>query len=1716
MPRHYLFGPVTPLYADQNLYRHRQARQCLAFDEQGATDLAIGQGDAWESICARLPDGWQPDFIVLQLAYTTIPPALWKAPVPLIGLASDWNLLWHHYRRQLRRCDLVLTDAAGVDVMAREGISHACAAVLFGCERAFLESPRVEATRDIDILFVGNLNAPVQRERLPWLGRLARLRDRWRVVIETNVFGDAYRQLLRRARIVFNRSIRQECNLRAFEAAASGALLFQEAENREVRDYFQDQKECVYYTSDNLEALLNRYLTHEEERRALAEAAAAKVQKYEFANLWDEHLGLIEREWSGIEERSRHRPVWDEDEDLLSRTWQRLTSVRGRDPTLVAHLETALQREPQSAGLHNALGLVVTAGNPVGTRLPRADAERGKACFQRALASDPNHLLAGLNLTETFIVLGEIQPALEQARRTLSLLDQPGLIDTRVWEAGHFPPCFEYFRVGWEQAAWRHAGQPAAEAEAKKELLRGRLHIILAEGTEDLAHFAEAARACPEWPPLWAAFGCALARSGRFADAIGHLRQAVAMDPFDGDAARAAFQALLELHDVDGQRQLVRERRLLAETAPCMVSLEHWFRDPTPPASAEMQLGQQATPKRFQTLSPEEFGKRYGTPDTTRAIHSFTKPGDTHAILTLLAYARPRRILEIGTAQGHMTANFTEWSPDDAAVFTLGLVADQPGPKAGPQGYEIPHRAAFGCCANHFGKAHKVFFITADSLHYNFRRLTPLDFAFIDGAHDLQHVLNDTLRVYEVLRPGGCIVWHDFDSTVAWVEVRKALEQAQLAETIYHVAGTEVAFLRKQSTVDEAKRLGGRSCVGQDTGPTVFPVPDVVVAHGKPLETPSLAAGTESAHEPLGIVWEGAQEETHSLALVNREICLRLIRRGHELAIRPSSPQTNENHRASIDPLLGQRFHRSVSRSPTACVRHSWPPDLAPPQEGHWVFFQPWEFGSIPRKWIEVINQQVDEVWAYTHYVRDCYVQSGVPPDRVQVIPLGVACERFHPQVPPLPLKTTKPFKFLFVGGTIHRKGIDLLLIAYAEAFSRTDPVCLVIKDMGIKTFYQGQTAGDRIAQLQAQGVEIEYIDRILTDEELAGLYTACNCLVHPYRGEGFGLPIAEAMASGLPVIVTGAGAALDFCTNDNAFLIPAKVTRLSQKRVGDLETVDYPWLVEPDLQALTSSLRYVVENPGEARSKGRAAMTHIRSRFTWEHSAAAAESRLRALRQRPIRRLCGLNGKNESGIPAVPRVSRPRVSLTMIVRNEETNLPTCLKSAADLVDEVIVVDTGSTDGTKAIAQRLGAKVHEFPWVDSFAAARNEALRHATGDWAFWLDADDRLDDENRKRLRRLFASLQPQNVAYAMKCLCLPDPKHKTSTVVDHVRLFRNHPQIRWRYRVHEQILPAIRSQGGTILTADVTIHHAGYQDLSLRSRKHERDLRLLELDHAEHPEDPFILFNIGWVYTEKGQPGRALPLLQGSLKRSNPGDSIVRKLFSLIIRCQRRLGRTEEALKTCQRGRVHYPDDVELLFQEGLLRRERGDLAGAKACYFRLLESHEVAQFASVDTGLAGYKTRHNLAIVFQAEGQLAEAEAQWRAAVTEEPSFAPAWFGLGAMYLGQERWTDLDWVLARLDEGCEESIVLRAQRLMVRKEAAAARRLLEASLAALPDAVVARNFLSHILLREARDWVAAERVVREILTLDPANAEAKANLTAIRRQMGPETGASMRALT
>jgi tetratricopeptide (TPR) repeat protein len=425
----------------------------------------------------------------------------------------------------------------------------------------------------------------------------------------------------------------------------------------------------------------------------------------------------------------------------------------------------------------------------------------------------------------------------------------------------------------------------------------------------------------------------------------------------------------------------------------------------------------------------------------------------------------------------------------------------------------------------------------------------------------------------------------------------------------------------------------------------------------------------------------------------------------------------------------------------------------------------------------------------------------------------------------------------------------------------------------------------------------------------------------------------------------------------------------------------------------------------------------------------------------------------------------RVRVSLCLIVKNEEASLPTCLASAADLVDEVVVVDTGSTDRTRELAQRFGAAVHSFAWVDDFSAARNESLRRATGDWIFWLDADEWLDEPNRHALRDLFARLGDENVAHVMtqRCLrqaALAGPQAAMTKDVAQVRLFRRLPGIHWQYRVYEQVLPSVYRLGGTLCQTGVVIQHPGYEDPAVHRRKIERNLRLARLDMAEHPENPWVLYSIGVFEQLLGRFAESIPFLERGREHLRPEVAYAPRLHALLVQAYHQMGEAGQALAACWLALQVHPHDPALVLQEGVLLRERGDLGGAESRFLQILEDR--ADRPAV-----------------RAEGEVREAARRALNQLRQSQDCTP--------------------------EPELQALLVQARGQLDRQAFAAARQAVEEAIARAPQALTPRVALSHILLREGRDWDALEKALRDVLALDPNHAEARHNLSVLRQRRG-----------
>jgi len=466
---------------------------------------------------------------------------------------------------------------------------------------------------------------------------------------------------------------------------------------------------------------------------------------------------------------------------------------------------------------------------------------------------------------------------------------------------------------------------------------------------------------------------------------------------------------------------------------------------------------------------------------------------------------------------------------------------------------------------------------------------------------------------------------------------------------------------------------------------------------------------------------------------------------------------------------------------------------------------------------------------------------------------------------------------------------------------------------------------------------------------------------------------------------------------------------------------------------------------------------------------------------------------------------ARPRLSLCMIVRDSARTLAACLESIRPWVDEMVIVDTGSVDETPQIVEAYGGRLFRFSWCDDFSAARNESLRHARGEWLFWMDSDDTIPCDCGRKLRALVDRRVGANVlAFVVQVHCPGGSEDGGPafdvTAVDHVKLFRNRLDLRFDGRIHEQLLPAIRRAGGEVAWSDVYVVHSGSdQSPQAQRKKLDRDLRILELELSERPEHPFTLFNLGMTHVHAGRYGAGATYLRCSMARSSPDESHLRKVYALLVYAEMRLGCRAEALETCRRGLALFPHDVELRFREGVLLHELGRLAEAKEAYFAVLTDGEERHFSSVDRALTGFKAHQNLAVVATDMGDLAGAEREWRDVVAAAPRYRQGWRGLGETLIREGRFRDANAVAEELIQQQAlraEGLLLRSRVDIAKGQLADARIALDSAVTENPDDLeVLRNrsqfFFEHGAVADA------ESALKALIGRDPDDAAAHHNL-------------------
>ena len=465
-----------------------------------------------------------------------------------------------------------------------------------------------------------------------------------------------------------------------------------------------------------------------------------------------------------------------------------------------------------------------------------------------------------------------------------------------------------------------------------------------------------------------------------------------------------------------------------------------------------------------------------------------------------------------------------------------------------------------------------------------------------------------------------------------------------------------------------------------------------------------------------------------------------------------------------------------------------------------------------------------------------------------------------------------------------------------------------------------------------------------------------------------------------------------------------------------------------------------------------------------------------------------------------VPRTgatrSDVRISLCMIVRDEEEMLPDCLASCAAGVDELVIVDTGSSDRTIAIAEEYGARVLHFPWNGSFSDARNHGIDAATGTHILWLDADERLEDGDAERLRELAA--KPYREAHWLVETNFTG-QDEVGTAANHLalRLWVNRPAYRFSGAIHEQIRISMPVDlGERFAISSLRIRHYGYLKSRMDERnKHERNLKLLEVELARNPASAFTHFNIGTEFVAMADPTRASAHLEESfrlLQREEGWHEIAYAtlLATRLVGIRRQLGDLDGADRLAAQLLQRYPAFTDLVFERGLVARERGQHAAAVEHFKTCLEMGDApARYAGM-VGRGSFLALAALAAVAADTGDEAVAVAHLTESLDRYPGYLPAGLDLADRMLAAED-ADPDRVLARLEQSGNDQAtwwMFLGTAFYERGHAVTAERLFRRALERASNLPAATVGLLEALLTQHR-YAEVEDEVRALPTGTPA---------------------------
>lgn len=533
-----------------------QAERQVAYDYQNTTVAGL---------LSQFPNDAQPDLLIWWGFYGPIPQDIAECPIPTLLIVSDWHENLTSVLAYAEAFDFVLADQGLVEILQARGFQN-CAywpSYALYPERSYLHSPPLE--RIWDVVYVGSLNLALHPQRECYLQRLLALSERYRIRVETHLYGEEYNRLLNQSRLVFNYSIRGEMNLRAFEAAASGAVILMEENNREVHHYLPPGQACVLYNQDNFEAQMVYYLEHEAERQKIADTARLAIQNqsasHQFERLFDFLPAVFraanQKATRSFAQKSRLQQVLTRVRHLYHLPLARAPEWAVREAVSMsdsADFHGASEHEQHAFAHVLAACLTDYEFNPI-SKVGYQPHLQAESVFARLLQQSVLDPLVCFNAAWYCFFRGDPGRALPYSQKAFQLLNAPDFDCQRLLDFNDalLPFGHNYFYLHWQRLV-ADILREQASADQLRQLIGWMIIILQARILSATSLAAQAVPLYQEALTLFPEFGTVGFELARLQAHLGHITQAI-----------HTYQEALERHFLQPQAHLALMELMLEQ-----------------------------------------------------------------------------------------------------------------------------------------------------------------------------------------------------------------------------------------------------------------------------------------------------------------------------------------------------------------------------------------------------------------------------------------------------------------------------------------------------------------------------------------------------------------------------------------------------------------------------------------------------------------------------------------------------------------------------------------------------------------------------------------------------------------------------------------------------------------------------------------------------------------------------------------------------------------------------------------------------------------------------------------------------------------------------------------------------------------------------------------------------------------------------------------------